>query len=227
MANERSPQQIIGDDAFNQLVFEGYVITRPAAPVAGLETVGYQYRLRSGDWCRSLSAYPYATMENSRALVDQSQAKAIIAAERSMRKTAEQRLAQSQDDLKQARADNAALTARVKELESERVMIVSHATMGGTDGFGLNVNDISVRVTALRNELYKEGDKRAKVLETQLATARKALDAIAGYCDQGSVKWRQEHPDLSKLIDHPGVVSHGLVINTICQFARAALEPKP
>ncbi|MNE82064.1 hypothetical protein D3C80_1787570 [compost metagenome] len=43
-----------------------------------------------------------------------SQAEDIIAAERAMRKTAEQRLAQSQEDLKQARADNAALTARVK-----------------------------------------------------------------------------------------------------------------
>jgi len=36
MANERTPQQIIGDDAFNQLAFEGYVVTRPAAPVEGM-----------------------------------------------------------------------------------------------------------------------------------------------------------------------------------------------
>lgn len=41
-------------------------------------------------------------------------AEAELAAERAMRKTAEQRLAQSQDDLKQARTDNAAQAARIK-----------------------------------------------------------------------------------------------------------------
>lgn len=42
MASERTPQQIIGDDAYAQLVFEGYVVTRPApaATVTGLERYG-------------------------------------------------------------------------------------------------------------------------------------------------------------------------------------------
>ena len=44
-----------------------------------LETIGYQYQLRSGDWCRDVSKYPYETMERSRALVDRENAIAMIA----------------------------------------------------------------------------------------------------------------------------------------------------
>jgi len=54
-----------------------------------------------------------------------------------------------------------ALLDRAEKAEAERDalggklhMIVSHATMGGTDGTGMSVNDISVKITALRNELY-------------------------------------------------------------------------
>ena len=111
MANERTPQQIIGDDAFNQLAFEGYVVTRPAAPVEGLETVAY-----ISEYGVVVNSTDYIKNKNCNPLVTRSQAEAIIAAERAMRKTAEGRLAQSQDDLKQSRANNAALTARVKEL---------------------------------------------------------------------------------------------------------------
>ena len=85
------------------------------------------------------------------------------------------------EDLK---ADNAAKDTRIKELETERTMIVSHATMGQTDGIGLTVNDISVRVSALRNELYEEGRKQAealvariKELETDLMCAKASRDS--------------------------------------------------
>ncbi len=67
-----------------------------------------------------------------------------------------------------AEADNAAKDARIKELETERTMIVSHATMGQTDGIGLTVNDISVRVTALRNKLYDEGKKEVEALGARI-----------------------------------------------------------
>lgn len=50
--------------------------------------------------------------------------------------------------------------------ENERLrrqlrMIVSHATMGETTGEGMSVNDISVKITALRNELYQAGKDAA------------------------------------------------------------------
>lgn len=41
------------------------------------------------------------------------------------------------------------------ELVAERRNIVSHATMGATDGEGMSVNAICVEITRLRNELYK------------------------------------------------------------------------
>lgn len=52
--------------------------------------------------------------------------------------------------------------ARIAALEAERRMIVSHATMGNTDGDGMSVNSISVQITRLRNELIK--DSRARTL---------------------------------------------------------------
>ena len=78
---DRRPQQIIGDNAFNQLIFEGYVVTRPAAPVEGLETARREYRW-GGD--KNWKAYgPIFTMPDMevRELVTRSQAEAIIAAE--------------------------------------------------------------------------------------------------------------------------------------------------
>ena len=66
---------------------------------------------------------------------------------------------QQQADKAEAERDTA--LARVAELEADRRMIVSHATMGTTDGVGLSVNDISVKITALRNELYAEAKASA------------------------------------------------------------------
>ena len=70
-----------------------------------------------------------------------------------------------------------ALRERAAKAESERRMIVSHATMGNTDGEGMSVNDVSVQITALRNELYLE----AKADRDRLAAANAVLEAkVAG-----------------------------------------------
>ena len=125
--------------------------TRPAAPVEGLETARREYRW-GGD--KNWKAYgPIFTVPDMevRELVTRPQAEAIITAERKMRKTAEQRLAQSQDDLKQARSDNASLTGRVKELGGDR------------DSWRRVAEKLA-------------GEKQA--LETQLAAANEALDRI-------------------------------------------------
>ncbi len=78
-----------------------------------------------------------------------------------------------------AETNNAKQAARIKELESERIMIVSHATMGETAGVGMTVNEISVRVTALRNALYNEGKKEAEALKAKLSAVEKALEPSA------------------------------------------------
>lgn len=49
--------------------------------------------------------------------------------------------------------------AEMRELHNQRRMIVSHATMGRTDGEGQSINDICVTITKLRNELYEEASK--------------------------------------------------------------------
>lgn len=46
------------------------------------------------------------------------------------------------------------LLSEIEGLKAERRNIVSHATMGTTDGEGLSVNQVSVEITRLRNELY-------------------------------------------------------------------------
>ncbi|WPM82758.1 hypothetical protein R5W60_16590 [Brucella pseudintermedia] len=93
-----------------------------------------------------------------------------------------------------AEADNAAKDARVKELETERTMIVSHATMGETDGIGLTVNEISVCVTALRNKLYDEGKKQAEALEAKIAAAVEAHKSLFGDKTMEGILWPDVKP---------------------------------
>lgn len=79
------------------------------------------------------------------------------------------------DDL---RAENERLKGRLR-------MIVSHATMGATTGEGMSVNDISVKITVLRNEVYQAG-KDADLAE---ARAREAAAWEAGATAMGSALW--------------------------------------
>lgn len=68
------------------------------------------------------------------------------------------------------------LRAEVERLRSERRMIVSHATMGGSDGVGMSVNDISCRVTALRNDLYNKGESEREPLRAEVKRLKELLD---------------------------------------------------
>jgi len=164
----------------------------PVAPVSPdatgkcgeLETVEHQYwRDQTQEWLPT--GFPDRYRKDGfsvRELVTRSQALELLAAERAEKDewrkryhATHERLLEADEKLHALEADNAALTARVKELEAERTMIVSHATMGGTNGIGLSVNEISVCVTALRNKLYNEGKKQTEALETKLAAANKAL----------------------------------------------------
>ncbi|MCX2697868.1 hypothetical protein [Ochrobactrum chromiisoli] len=135
--------------------------TRRGAAVEGLETVAVQYEVTASNW--TLLKPVISEPKNRRELVIRSQAEAIISAERSIRKTAEQRLAQSQDDLKQARANNAALTARVNGFEG---FLDDLAEILGCER---DIGDVVNELDAINN--------RAEALEAQLAAARKALEA--------------------------------------------------
>lgn len=54
--------------------------------------------------------------------------------------------------------------ARIAALEVERRMIVSHATMGNTDGDGMSVNAVSVHITRLRNQLLEDTRANSRAL---------------------------------------------------------------
>ena len=54
-----------------------------------------------------------------------------------------------------------AQAAELARLQGRLRMIVSHATMGTTDGEGQSTNDICVQITALRNELYQDAKAAA------------------------------------------------------------------
>ncbi|MGC0054572.1 hypothetical protein ACNSPG_16165 [Brucella pituitosa] len=160
--------------------------TRPAAPVEGMETKGWEVTRYDNDgrWLetslhivepRITGSEPTDTDE----LVTRSQAEAIIAAERADYEEViadKRRLTRLLDvamhgeegaakqaslcDLiepaKQLRADNAALTARVKELENSRAEILNQQDKG-----------------------WRELQTRAEALEAKLAAARSALTMIA------------------------------------------------
>ena len=59
------------------------------------------------------------------------------------------------------RAKLEALERENAELRAERRMIVSHATMGNTDGEGMSVNAVSVHITRLRNQLIEDARARS------------------------------------------------------------------
>lgn len=65
--------------------------------------------------------------------------------------------------------DTARLRDTIAALESKLRMIVSHATMGSTDGSGMSVNDICVQITAFRNDLYREAQAAALAATPQPA----------------------------------------------------------
>lgn len=89
--------------------------------------------------------------------------------------------------------------AALAALRAERRMIVSHATMGGTDGEGLSVNEISVRITELRNSLYKKATAERDDALTRLAAAEAQVVAL-----REALAWYGEQARLARLIHSEG-----------------------
>ena len=149
--------------------------TRPAAPVEGLETVKWQVKDFADSWFtvdNELGAQAAAEHYGSlvRELVTRSQAEAIIAAKEEAVKSRinywSEHYAQQHDRAEKAEDENAALTARVKELDGECNDLVKRN------------NDAVATIDNWINSCAAS-DEKVQALETQLAAARKALTVIA------------------------------------------------
>ncbi len=175
--------------------------TRPAPPVEGLETVlwGNTRSLSKPHdpivWERMCASYPrpYYTVE----LVTRSQAEAIIAAERKQKDHFADLAERRFEELRELKADNAALTARVKELEGE----VFH-----DPALGITWKQICEQF----DKECTHHQERSQTLETQLAAAEKALAWYA-------------NPEIYK--PHPHGI--GFEDRDKSYVAKAALEAKP
>ena len=73
-------------------------------------------------------------------------------------------------DLHQAALDRA---------EAIQRNIISHATMGGTTGEGMSLNDICVLITAIRNELYQQAKAQAEADKAAALEAMRDADIAA------------------------------------------------
>jgi hypothetical protein len=148
----------------------GYVYvrenTRPAAPVEGLETKGWEVkRYNNGGHWLGTSLYIVEPSISSAArtdveeLVTRSQAEAIIAAKDVLLHISKQWAQDQENRANRLQADNAALTARVKELEHD---------LNGAKGNAKN---------ALSDLDYWRGQTEA--LEAQLAAAKETAARAA------------------------------------------------
>ncbi len=202
---------------------------RPAAPVAGLETVARTNAAQLGFlkddkwkvvpmamWAKEYQASTGDDIE----LVTRSQAEAIIAAERATRHEADlafQLEYQSHELTKRERdtvqAENAALTARVKEWqeESERK---SEDWFDFCKAIGIEIDTHEAVADAINTARSNDGNE-FKALETQLAAAREALE------------WYEEHVSNCRKIGSVGAPSRAKLDRDGGEKARAALEAKP
>jgi hypothetical protein len=69
---------------------------------------------------------------------------------------------------------------QVEALKAKLRQIISHATMGQTDGEGMSVNDICVQITALRNDLYHAALSRNSSTEETVGDAITAKGGADG-----------------------------------------------
>lgn len=170
------------------------VNTRPAAPVEGLDTVAWlklvEHTDLEGDNFTSADE-SYRGADGSFPVVTRSQSEAIIAAEReradAVHKADAKAFLSMNSRYEKAEADNAALTARVKELEGE---VFHDADLGITWKQICEQFDKECQHHQQRAEIAEDRVKEleetvrdditfAKGLKNQLAAAKKALRNIA------------------------------------------------
>ncbi|PQZ29759.1 hypothetical protein CQZ93_06000 [Ochrobactrum vermis] len=177
--------------------------TRPAAPVEGLETVARQWRWGGDPKWKAFGPIFEDEPKETRELVTRSQSEAIIVAKDRLLAASDTVAQQLQNQIvtltlkkEDLEADNAALTARVKELEesSKKSGVCITCLTGSPEPYGcsdcLNTGwdggcppnspeDIKMLFAGMISDFSKI-KSRAEALETKLAAARKALQKIAG-----------------------------------------------
>ncbi|TCQ80010.1 hypothetical protein EDF68_10355 [Ochrobactrum sp. BH3] len=217
------------DDRLALMDAHNYAVTRPAAPVDGLEVVSYEvFYAPTREWTKTTIPNYYRDNDNLvRELVTRTQAEAIIAAERANTETALDQRNMTIADLARLEADNAALTARVKELEAENTALEKQAlrdrSLANETHSDATLWQFSVDMGDHPSLLVKVWRQR-KALETQLAAARKALEPFAAVLNDYDP---ENEGDFT-----PGTLVIGSVTNyeiTLGDLrdARAALEDKP
>lgn len=131
----------------------------PAAADTGLETVGYVTPGWLAKHCSAHTISAQLTPAWTEAVVTRSQAEELLAEKDKTIALAETTMIEMHQDLNKLEADNAALTARIKELEKE------------CDDFCADLNQ--------ERKSHESAHNRAEDLKAKLAAAEKSLERIA------------------------------------------------
>jgi len=184
-------------------------ITRPAAPVDGLERYARtQFDELQDQFGMTPHKYgEYVRFDQAEAIIaavraEHDNTKAVLAAANADAKDYREYSERLKSRLETTEADNAALTARVKELEA----------------------DVSAYILSAEDQ-----DKRRKALETQLAAAEKALTQLRSDCQSPIDMYERNGPEFNS----PQGNEYESTSHVMAKFAElvasidAALEAKP
>lgn len=202
--------------------------TRPAGPVEGLEVVSYEvFYAPTREWTKTTIPNYYRDNDNLvRELVTRSQSEAIIATERKQKDHFADLAERRFEELRELKADNAALTATMERLrDSTEPMATDPDEWTAAEEvlahLLINVIGVPDDVTYTPNEAQKIIErqlKQAEALETQLAAARDALEIVSNA--------HASNPSLA-MADVPEADYVRHVLYEMRKLARAALEAKP
>ncbi|WP_152849615.1 hypothetical protein [Brucella intermedia] len=163
----------------------------PADTDTGLETVGYVTPEWLAKHCSAHTITAQPTPSWTEAVVTRSQAEELLAAERAEKErladdyqAIREQLFRGWRECQDLKADNAALTARVKELEEAL----------DSDPSGSDLWRYWSRKACETSQKYVDEVDRAEALEAKLAAAEKALETyrstVKGVCEsQRGTKW--------------------------------------
>ena len=112
-----------------------------------------------------------------------------------------------------------ALLSEIAALRGERRNIVSHATMGATDGEGLSCNDASVAITRLRNEMHARLTQAERQRDEEIAVHTRIAAEV--------IEARRQRDELRKALETIGEMAPSTcetsLAHDMAQFANQAL----
>jgi len=187
--------------------FEGAFKTPPVALVEGLEVVGIQH-MRSVDGKWHYGEAEYAN-QDERELVTRSQAEAIIVAERADKKIWMEKAAIEAERVTKLEADNAALTARVKELELQLSVSKETAKIKRVEYLDLDQDHSELKAD------YAVSEAQLKAVSKALEATHEAISEYYRYQTGGEMRG-----------SYDGKPERNALWKSMYQ-ARAALEARP